>query len=114
MAVFDQCFTKSSTEFPPCNGGIAGTFDEELSDSCLGSGLRLANTEVGTLSFEVKFEAVEVVPEAAAGEMGRHFLRMASAAAAAAWAFFFSSSSSGLDGGVSWGQFNIVVSYRFS
>ena len=93
--------TKSSTEFPPCNGGIAGTFDEELSDSCLGSGLRLANTEVGTLSFEVKFEAVEVVPEAAAGEMGRHFLRMASAAAAAAWAFFFSSSSSGLDGGVS-------------
>ena len=95
---------------------MAGTVDEELSscDSCLGSGLRLANTEVGTRSFimevaAVAVESVGVVEVAVAGEMGRHFLRMASAAAAAAWAFFFSSSSSGLEGGVSWsagGQFN--------
>ena len=87
---------------------MAGTL-EELRDSCLGSGLRLAKTEVGTRSevvTEVRVEVVEVKfreEEEAAGEMGRHFFRMASAAAAAAaaCAFFFSSSSSGLEGGVS-------------
>ena len=45
---------------PPCSGGMAGTVEDELrSDvSCLGSGLRLAKTEVGTRSF-ISVEAVE-------------------------------------------------------
>ena len=101
----------SHNKISTCNGGMAGTVDDELMSevSCLGSGLRLAKTEVGTRSFieeefEVAVERVEVVEVGGEGEMGRHFFRMASAAAAAACAFFFSSSSSGLEGGVSWGS----------
>ena len=91
---------QKGTESRPCKGGMAGTLDE-LRDSCLGSGLRLAKTEVGTRSEVVTEVSVEVVEVDPAGEIGRHFFRMASAAAAAACAFFFSSSSSGLEGGVS-------------
>ena len=54
---------ENNTEIHPCNGGIAGTVEEEVrSDvSCRGSGLRLAKTEVGTRNFIVDVAAVAFI-----------------------------------------------------
>ena len=54
---------ENNTEIHPCNGGMAGTVEEELSSevSCLGRGFRLAKTEVGTRNFIVDVAAVAFI-----------------------------------------------------
>ena len=53
----------SVKEIHPCNGGMAGTVEEEVSSdvSCRGSGFRLAKTEVGTRNFIVDVAAVAFI-----------------------------------------------------
>ena len=54
---------ENNTEIHPCNGGMAGTVEDEVSSdvSCRGSGLRLAKTEVGTRNFIVDVAAVAFI-----------------------------------------------------